>query len=262
MQRIVVLNPKGGSGKSTIATNLAACYAFHGEQPTLMDLDPQGSTMRWLRKRPDDAPAIHGIAAFERSAAVTRSWQMRIPADCRTVVIDTPAAVDPHSLPEITRGVDAILVPVMPSEIDIHATAKCIADLLLVAKVRRSEKRIGIIANRVRSNTIVWQSLTRFLNSLDIPLIATLRDTQNYVRSAEIGLGVCEMPRWQVQQDLPHWQQILAWLAARQRPTVTNVTGPTTVVPIDRQSPDQRPTEVAPLAGMTPAANRELDASA
>ena len=102
----------------------------------------------------------------------------------------------------------------MPSDIDIHATAKCIADLLLVAKIRRSEKRIGIIANRVRINTRVSQSLTRFLNSLDIPLIATLRDTQNYVRSAEIGIGVCEMPRWQVQQDLPQWQQILSWLAA------------------------------------------------
>jgi chromosome partitioning protein len=217
MQRILVLNPKGGSGKTTIASNLAACYAAQGERPALMDLDPQGSSMRWLRKRPDDAPPIHGIAAFERSAAVTRSWQTRVPGDCRAVVIDTPAAIDPHSLPDLTRGVDAVLVPVMPSEIDIHATAKCIADLLLVAKIRRSEKRIGIIANRVRANTRVSQSLTRFLLSLDIPLIATLRDTQSYVRSAEIGLGVFEMPRWQVQQDLPQWHDVLAWLAGRRR---------------------------------------------
>ena len=147
MQRIVVLNPKGGSGKTTIASNLAACYAVHGERPALMDLDPQGSSMRWLRKRPNDEPTIHGIAAFEKSATVTRSWQMRIPPECRTVIIDTPAAVDPHTLPDLTRAVDAVLVPVMPSDIDIHATAKCIADLLLVAKIRRSERRIGIIAN-------------------------------------------------------------------------------------------------------------------
>lgn len=217
MQRIVVLNPKGGSGKSTIASNLAACYAAAGERPALMDIDPQGSSMRWLRKRPDEAPPIHGIAAFERSPTVTRSWQTRIPAHCRAVVIDTPAAVDPHAMPELTRGADAVLVPVMPSEIDIHATAKCIADLLLVAKIRRSEKRIGIIANRVRSNTRVSQSLTRFLRSLDIPLIATLRDAQVYVRSAETGLGVYEMPRWQVQQDLPQWEQILTWLEGRRR---------------------------------------------
>ena len=215
MQRIVVLNPKGGSGKTTVASNLAACYAANGERPALMDLDPQGSSMRWLRKRPDDAPPIHGIAAFERSAAVTRSWQMRVPADCGAVIIDTPAAIDPHALPDITRGVDAVLVPVMPSEIDIHATAKCIADLLLVAKIRRSQRRIGIIANRVRGNTRVAQSLTRFLRSLDIPLITTLRDTQSYVRSAEIGLGVYEMPQWQVQQDLPQWQEVLSWLAER-----------------------------------------------
>jgi chromosome partitioning protein len=105
----------------------------------------------------------------------------------------------------------------MPSDIDIHATAKCIADLLLVAKIRRSEQRIGIIANRVRANTLVSQSLMRFLNSLDIPLVATLRDTQNYVRSAEAGVGVHEMPRWQVLQDVDHWRQLTEWLTGRRR---------------------------------------------
>jgi chromosome partitioning protein len=217
MQRIIVLNPKGGSGKTTIASNLAACFAVAGRRPALMDLDPQGSSMRWLRKRPDENAPIHGIAGFERSAAVTRSWQLRVPAECGVVVIDTPAAVEPQALPELTRGADAVLVPVMPSEIDIHATAKCIADLLLVAKIRRSENRIGIIANRVRANTLVSQSLMRFLHSLDIPLIATLRDSQNYVRSAEAGVGVCEMPRWQVHADLDHWQQLTTWIADRHR---------------------------------------------
>jgi chromosome partitioning protein len=234
MRRIIVLNQKGGSGKTTIASNLAACFAANGERPALMDLDPQGSSMRWLRKRPDDVPAIHGIAGFERSGAVTRSFQLRIPAECRTVVIDTPAAVDAHSLPDLTRGADVVLVPVMPSEIDIHATAKCIADLLLVAKIRRSENRIAIIANRVRSNTRVSQSLTRFLSSLDIPLIATLRDAQNYVRSAETGLGVYEMPSWQVQQDVPHWEQILAWLDGRRRGTEPRAASP---VSIEQPSP-------------------------
>jgi chromosome partitioning protein len=217
MQRIIVLNPKGGSGKTTIASNLAACYAVNGHRPALMDLDPQGSSMRWLRKRPDDSPPIHGIAGFERAATVTRSWQLRIPAECTAVIVDTPAALEAHALPEITRGADAVLVPVMPSDIDIHATAKCIADLLLVAKIRRADHRIGIIANRVRANTLVSQSLMRFLNSLDIPLVATLRDTQNYVRSAEAGIGIYEMPRWQVQQDVDHWRQLSEWLAAKRR---------------------------------------------
>jgi chromosome partitioning protein len=242
VQRFIVLNPKGGSGKTTIATNLAACYAADGHRPALLDLDPQASTTRWLRKRPGDAAAIHGIAGFERSTTVTRSWQMRIPSECRVVIVDTPAAIDAHALPDLTRGADAVLVPVMPSEIDIHATAKCIADLLLVAKIRRSENRIGIIANRVRSNTRVSQALLRFLNSLDIPLITTLRDTQNYVRSAELGLGVYEMPHWQVQHDAGHWRELMNWLAMRRR------TGREPTLRIVRKEPASEDEEASPSA--------------
>jgi len=249
MQRIIVLNPKGGSGKTTIASNLAACYAINGHRPALMDLDPQGSSMRWLRKRPEDCPLIHGIAGFERSAAVTRSWQLRIPAECGAVIIDTPAAIEAHALPELTRGADAVLVPVMPSDIDIHASAKCIADLLLVAKIRRSEHRIGIIANRVRSNTLVSQSLMRFLGSLDIPLITTLRDTQSYVRSAELGVGVLEMPRWQVQQDLDHWRQITAWLDGDRR-TQNNSASSSNVASIERPGPSSAPVSTATFGGV------------
>lgn len=215
MQRIVVLNPKGGSGKTTVATNLAARFAAAGKKSVLMDTDPQGSSARWLRKRSKDLAPIHGIAAFERSTSVTRSWQLRIPPDTDVVVVDTPAAMDSQSIPEITRGADAVLVPVMPSEIDIHAAAKCVADLLLVGKVRRSQGRLGIIANRVRTNTLISQTLERFLASLDIPLVATLRDTQNYVRSWQTGAGIDEMPAWQVRQDLDAWDRLVGWLETR-----------------------------------------------
>ncbi len=219
MKRIIVLNPKGGSGKTTLATNLAANFAVAGFRPALMDLDPQGSSMRWLKKRSNDHAPVHGIAGFERSVTVTRSWQLRVPADCSPLIVDTPAALDAQMLPEMTRGADAIIVPVMPSDIDIHAAARCIADLLLVAKIRRADDRIGIVANRVRSNTLVSQSLMRFLRSLDIPMIATLRDTQNYVRCAEAGLGIYELPRWQARQDLDGWQGIMAWLNRRETTT-------------------------------------------
>ncbi len=154
MQRILVLNPKGGSGKTTVATNLASYFASQGDHPLLTDNDPQGSSTRWLKKRKPEQPFIHGIAAFERNQRMTRAFQMRIPADAGHVVIDTPAAVMAQDMPEMTKNADAIIVPVLPSDIDIHACSSCIADLLLIAKVRRDENRIGVIANRVKRNTI------------------------------------------------------------------------------------------------------------
>ncbi|MFI4889922.1 MAG: AAA family ATPase [Steroidobacterales bacterium] len=218
MQRILVLNPKGGSGKTTIATNLASYFASRGDRPLLWDNDPQASSTRWLKKRTTEQPFIHGIAAFERSMRVTRSWQLRIPEDAAHVVVDTPAAVPPQELPEITKNADAIIVPVLPSDIDIHACSKCVADLLLIAKVRRDENRIGVVANRVRRNTLIYQSLMRFLATLRIPVIATLRDSQNYVRAAEHGMGLFEMKRWSVAQDLEDWEPLLAWLQRKEHP--------------------------------------------
>jgi chromosome partitioning protein len=216
MQRILVLNPKGGSGKTTIATNLASYFASQGDRPLLSDNDPQGSSTRWLKKRKPEQAFIQGLAAFERNTRMTRAFQMRIPADAAHVVVDTPAAIPAQEMPEMTKNADAIIVPVLPSDIDIHACSKCIADLLLIAKVRRDENRIGVVANRVRRNTRIYQSLMRFLETLRIPVIATLRDSQNYVHAAEQGLGLHEMKRYAVEQDLGDWQPMLAWLKAKE----------------------------------------------
>ena len=178
MQHIVVINPKGGSGKTTIATNLAASFAISGRSPALMDLDPQGSSTDWLKKRPRRCTPIHGIRGFDRSNLVTRSWRLRVPPSCESLIVDTPAGLKATSLPEITRGADVVLVPVVPSDIDIQATAHFIEDLLLIAKIPRRANRIGIVANRVRRNTRIMESLWRFLNSLDIPVVGALRDTR------------------------------------------------------------------------------------
>jgi chromosome partitioning protein len=212
MQRIVVLNPKGGSGKTTIAINLASYYALNGEQPALLDFDPQASAARWARKRQATQAPIHLITAFEKDSRVTRAFQLRIPEATKRVIIDTPAAVDATDMPALTANADKILVPVLPSDIDIQACVRSIASLLLVAKVRRTDNRLAIIANRVRRNTLMYQSLTRFLRTLDIPIIATLRDSQNYVRGAELGLGIHEMKHYQVSEDLQSWERMLAWL--------------------------------------------------
>lgn len=212
MQRIVVLNPKGGSGKTTIAINLASYYALQGERPALMDYDPQGSAARWVKKRQASQAPIHLITAFERDNRVTRAFQLRVPENTGRVIIDTPAAIEATEMPDLTANADKILVPVLPSDIDIHACSRCIASLLLVAKVKRADNRLAIIANRVRRNTRIYQSLTRFLATLDIPIITTLRDSQNYVRGAELGLGLHEMRHHQVAEDIEPWAPLLAWL--------------------------------------------------
>ena len=215
MQRIVVLNPKGGSGKTTIAINLASYLAASGQVPVLMDFDPQGSSLRWVRKRQPSQPVIHVIAAFEKDSRTTRAFQLRVPDSATHVIVDTPAAIDPHQLPEMTRDADKVIVPVLPSDIDIHTCSRCIRDLLLVAKIRREDERIGVIANRIRRNTLAYQALIRFLHSLGIPIVATLRDSQNYLRAAELGVGVHEMKRYVVQEDLDQWRPLVEWLAGR-----------------------------------------------
>lgn len=212
MQRIVVLNPKGGSGKTTLAINLAAFFAARGDNTLLIDKDPQGSSTRWLRKRKVPQPVINGIATFEQDNRTTRAWQMRVPEGTEKIVVDSPAAVEARTLPELTRDANKIIVPVLPSDIDIHAASRCIADLLLVAKIKRAENRIGVIANRVRKNTLMFQSLMRFLEKLDTPIVATIRDSQNYVRAAEQGVGIHEMKPYLVREDLAQWQTLLAWL--------------------------------------------------
>jgi len=212
MQRIVVLNPKGGSGKTTLAINLAAYFAARGDNTLLIDRDPQGSATRWLRKRKAPQPVITGIATFEHDARTTRSWQMRVPDGTQKIVVDSPAAVEARLLPELTRDANKVIVPVLPSDIDIHAASRCIADLLLVAKIKRVENRIGVIANRVRKNTLMFQSLMRFLEKLEIPVIATIRDSQNYVRAAEQGVGIHEMKSYLVKEDMTQWESLLTWL--------------------------------------------------
>lgn len=242
MQRIVVLNPKGGSGKTTIAVNLAAYFASRQQSPVLMDFDPQGSSVRWAKKRKPTQPPVFAIPAFERDTRMTRSWQLRLPPGTGKLIIDTPAAVDSRTFPEITREADRILVPVLPSDIDLHTCSRCIADLLLVAKIRREDDRIGVIANRVRRNTLIYGSLMRFLDTLRIPVVATLRDSQNYVRSAESGLGLHEMKSYLVREDLEQWEPLIAWLEAGRG---AQAAAPTQVVAAEQADGENQPEAVA-----------------
>ena len=200
--KVVVLNPKGGSGKTTLCTNLASCFALMEGEPALMDCDPQGSSMRWLDKRSPERPPIHGIAAYNFNSHKTRSWQLRVPAEVRQLIVDTPAGIEAHRLREFTQPADAVLVPVLPSDIDIHAASRLIADLLLVTKVSRSSGKLAVIANRVREKTIIYRKLMRFLDSLGIELVTVLRDSQNYVHATDRGLGIHELAPSRIRKDI------------------------------------------------------------
>ena len=215
LRRIVVMNSKGGCGKTTIATNLASCYARHGFQTALFDYDPQGSSMRWLRSRDESAAGIYGVVAHESAMnSKNKSWHLRLPIGTQRVIIDTPAGLRETDLLAHIQNIDEIIIPVLPSPIDIHSTADFIRDLLLIGKLRASNTRVNIITNRVRANTLSFQALKRFLNTLKIPVIAQLKDTQSYVHAAERGLGIHELNRKQLEADKKIWDQILKQLEA------------------------------------------------
>jgi len=215
LKRIVVINPKGGSGKSTLATNVAGFLSSSGHPAALMDFDPQGSALRWLQNRPDEKPEVFGIDACERDTTMTRSFRMQVPRHIRHLVIDTPAALAAPDMAWFTRGAHAILVPVLPSDIDIHAAARLVSDLLVVAKVSRRMGRLGVIANRVRENTVGYRKLMRFLGRLQIAVIGELRDSQNYVHAADQGWSIHEMQPSRVRKDLDTWTPITDWLGGR-----------------------------------------------
>lgn len=213
VRRILVVNGKGGCGKTTMATNLAGFYAHQGKNVALLDYDPQGSSMQWLTSRGEQYKTIHGVAAFSRPGqGVTRTWQMRIPADTERVILDAPAGVYGMQLVDLVREVNTILIPVLPSPIDIHAASRFIQELLLVAKVRTKTVKVGVIANRVRADTKIYRSLKRFLDSLNITFVTRLRDTQGYVQAADEGIGVYELANRNFERDKRHWERVVEWI--------------------------------------------------
>ena len=212
MHRMALLNSKGGCGKTTIATNLAACFASRGLSTVLIDYDGQGSSTRWLNARAPQAAPIHGIAAFEESLSVTRSFQLRLPEGTDRVVIDTPANVKGQQLQDLVSRTDSILIPVLSSQIDIDAVSKFLVELRKSPRVRAGEVRIALVANRARENTVMFLDLERFLLRAEFTFIARLRDTQNYIRAAENGLGVHELRAAGARKDRDQWAPLIAWL--------------------------------------------------
>jgi chromosome partitioning protein len=212
MRHILVMNPKGGCGKSTIATNIASWYALQGQNVALADFDPQGSSMDWISLRPADAPQITGVAAFDDGLRA-------VPRNADVVVIDAPARSHGREVTELVRRAETVLVPVLPSPIDMRAAANFIAELLEVGRVARQQAKIAVVANRIKEHTLSFDELDGYLRKLGIPYVATLRDAQNYVRAYGRGLGVFELPQYLAWPDWEHWQPLNDWLeSAASRP--------------------------------------------
>jgi len=212
MRRIIVLNAKGGCGKTTVAINIASGYAIRGFKTALIDYDPQGSGMQWLHARNRALPPIQGIAIHDASRVpLAGAWQLKVPRDTQRVVVDTPAGLRALDLAGRITAEDMLIVPIQPSAIDIRATADFIRDLLLTARLRPQDRRLAIVGNRTRRGPAL-DVLKGFLENLQIPVLEHLRDAPIYGMAAEQGLGVCELSPQQSRLVRPGWQAILDWL--------------------------------------------------
>lgn len=203
MPVIVVANPKGGVGKSTLSTNLAGWLARQGHAVMLGDVDRQHSARQWLALRPPKVPPIRTWETHTRSI-------VRPPKGTTHVVLDTPAGLHGKRLEEVIGLADKLLVPLQPSLFDIQATH---AFLLELQTYKRMEKvQVGLVGMRVRDGTIANEQLHHFLATLKVPVLAYLRDTQNYVHLAARGLTLWDVAPSRVERDLPQWQPILQWV--------------------------------------------------
>src|SRR5262245_10616617 len=171
MRHILVTNAKGGCGKSTIATSLAGYFASEGYATALADFDPQQSALSWLELRPKDYPAIAGLAAHDEGLK-------HLPRSTEYLIIDAPARSHGRELTELVRRAESIIVPVLPSPIDINAAQKFIEELMGVHKVVDKQARVAVVANRVRDNTLIAEELDDYLEKLKAPYVTWLREAQ------------------------------------------------------------------------------------
>jgi len=208
MRHIIVMNSKGGCGKSTIATNLAACYADDGYAVALADFDPQRSSLDWLERRPEKRPEIAAVAGFEDGLK-------HAPRSADMLVIDAPARSHGPELTELVKHAETIIVPVLPSTIDMRASDRFIDELKGVGKVERKQAKIGVVANRVREYTLIFEELDEHLTKARVPYVAALREAQNYVRAYTRGLGIHELPEYLAWPDWEQWDPLIEWLESR-----------------------------------------------
>lgn len=208
MRHVMVMNSKGGSGKSTLATNIACYFAGQDAKVAIADYDPQRSSLDWLAMRPDDLPKIAGVPAYDEGIR-------GVPRDTDVLVIDAPARTHGAEMNELVRRAETIIVPVMPSPIDMKASARFMEELLELGKVQRQQARLGMVANRVRENTLLFDELDQYLEKLKVPYLGQLRQSTNYMRAYQRGMSIFELPEYLASPDWEQWKPITKWLGSK-----------------------------------------------
>lgn len=203
MRAVLVANPKGGAGKTTLATNLSGYFANQGKKTTLCDLDRQQSSLRWMAFRDPALPAITGYYGGNQIS-------LNLPREADWVVVDAPAGLQGYKLSDYLKAVDKVLVPLVPSVFDMAATEDFLNAIR--GEVRGVRAKVGIVAMRVDPRTKAASMLEEFLKHFDIPIVAYVRNTQNYVNVAASGATVFDPPRARHRRDMEQWQSLVQWV--------------------------------------------------
>jgi chromosome partitioning protein len=213
MRSILVMNAKGGSGKTTIAVNLAVYYAGEGKKVSLIDYDTQCCALDWLESRPESRPPITGIIGWQSGA--------RVPRDTDIVILDAPAATHGRPVTELLKRAQTCIVPVIPSAIDLNAAERFLDEILDLGRVLNRKVRVATVANRIRENSPGHFEIEKFLESVklpsgrQLPFVACLRNSQSYVHAMDRGLGIWEMAPSRVEHDLEMWGPLVHWLGGK-----------------------------------------------
>ena len=207
MKTILVASSKGGAGKTTVATNLAAQFALEGKRTVLVDADPQRSSTRWAERRAELESAVLPIDASGR-----RAWRAWLPEDAERVVVDAPAGAMADDLGSFLEHADAVVVPVLPSALDIEATVGFLNTLAKVPRVHKRKLPVGLVVNRSKPWTNASQQAVEMLKTWPYPVITQLRDTQAYVVMAGLGRSLFDYRSAQVREHQADWEPLLKWI--------------------------------------------------
>jgi len=210
MRTILILNPKGGCGKTTVATNIAGYFSGRSKQVALADCDPQSSSNDWLDARPDHLPKIH--------SAKLKGGQLHVPKKMDILILDAPAGTHDKKLAKLTKIAQTMVIPMLPSPLDMRAAERFIEELISLRKTINRRIKIATVANRVREDTLAAAKLEYFMEKLKLPngkklrFTTVLRASQNYIHAAEKGMTIFELAPSKTYYDREQWEPLLRWL--------------------------------------------------